>query len=196
MDLNLILQIAGLTLGLLYLWWEYHADHRMWIVGMVMSLVSLSLYFRKGLYADFAINIYYFLMPIYGYLVWTFGLKRKNSTEEKAPVPITHAPPTIIVGSCAVIAILWAILWAWLEYWTDSNVPIPDAFTTAGSIVATWMLARKYVEQWIIWIVVDAVSVALYIYKGIPLYAILYTAYTVVAILGYRLWSLRAVKAD
>lgn len=67
-------------------------------------------------------------------------------------------------------------------------MPLADAFTTALSIVAMWMLARKFLEQWIAWIAVDAVCIGLYAYKGIYLYAVLYTIYTVIAIIGYRNW--------
>ena len=75
-----------------------------------------------------------------------------------------------------------------LTNFTDSTVPYIDAFTTSLSIVAMWMLARKYVEQWLVWIVVDAVSAGLYFYKGIPFYGVLYAIYTAVAYFGYRRW--------
>lgn len=183
-DIDLILQIAGLAMGLLYLWWEYHANSRMWIVGAVMPMVSMWLYFRKGLYADFAINIYYLAMALYGYIAWTFGFARKY----KPPLPVRHARPVVSAASVGVLLVVWALLYLWLEYLTDSNVPVADAFTTAGSIVGTWMLARKYIEQWIYWIAVDTVCVALYIYKQIPFYAVLYAVYTVVAVFGYFKW--------
>lgn len=183
-DIDLILQIAGLAMGLLYLWWEYHANSRMWIVGAVMPMVSMWLYFRKGLYADFAINIYYLAMALYGYIAWTFGFTRRK----KPPLPVRHARPVVSAASVGVLLVVWALLYLWLEYLTDSNVPVADAFTTAGSIVGTWMLARKYIEQWIYWIAVDTVCVALYIYKQIPFYAVLYAVYTVVAVFGYFKW--------
>lgn len=183
-DIDLILQIAGLAMGLLYLWWEYHANSRMWIVGAVMPMVSMWLYFRKGLYADFAINIYYLAMALYGYIAWTFGFARRK----KPPLPVRHARPVVSAASVGVLLVVWALLYLWLEYLTDSNVPVADAFTTAGSIVGTWMLARKYIEQWIYWIAVDTVCVVLYIYKQIPFYAVLYAVYTVVAVFGYFKW--------
>ena len=85
-------------------------------------------------------------------------------------------------------ALLWfAMGWA-LDTQTDSTVPWYDAFTTAMSIVGMWLLARKYVEQWIVWIIVDAVCVWLYAYKGIYFYSALYAIYTVIAVFGYRKW--------
>lgn len=187
LNFELFLQIAGLLLGLLYLWWEYRADKRMWLVSVVMPMVSMVLYFRKGLYADFAINIYYLAIAAYGYAVWTFGSSRKKS-EEKKPLPIRHVTGRVVAGCTGVLALLWGALYLWLRYLTDSTVPVPDAFTTAASIVGMWLLARKYVEQWICWIVVDMVCVALYAYKQIPFYAVLYGIYTVIALFGYAKW--------
>lgn len=87
-----------------------------------------------------------------------------------------------------VAAALWAALACWLITCTDSTVPYADAFTTALSIVGMWMMARKIAEQWLVWFVVDIVCVALYFYKGIYFYAVLYAAYTAVSLLGYRKW--------
>jgi nicotinamide mononucleotide transporter len=72
--------------------------------------------------------------------------------------------------------------------WTNSTVPMTDALTTALSIVALWMMARKYAEQWLVWLLVDAICVPLYAYKGIYFYAGLYAVYTVIAWFGYRKW--------
>lgn len=184
MTLDKILEIAGFIIGLLYLYWEYHANPRMWIAGLLMPMISMWVYFSKGLYADFGMNIYYLLMAIYGYLAWTFNFRRR----EKASLPIRHISPRALLGAVGAFIPVYAAIALWLIYGTDSNVPLYDAFTTAMSIIATWMLARKYLEQWIAWIMVDAVCVGLYIYKGIYFYAALYLLYTVIAILGYRKW--------
>ncbi len=184
MPLDNILEIAGFLIGLLYLYWEYHANPRMWFASLIMPMISMWVYFSKGLYADFAMNIYYLLMGIYGYLAWTFNFHRR----EKAPLPITHITAGTLAATLGVFALVYALIAAWLIYCTDSTVPYYDAFTTALSIIATWMLARKYIEQWIAWMMVDAVCVGLYIYKGIYFYAALYLIYTVIAILGYRKW--------
>ncbi|MDE6480150.1 MAG: nicotinamide riboside transporter PnuC [Muribaculaceae bacterium] len=201
MPIDKILEILGFSIGLLYLWWEYHADRRMWYASMVMPAISMWIYFSKGIYADFAINIYYLVIAIYGFIVWTRGhnkTAKSDSSEfsdnpttrqhENLTTPITSIPPRMLFACVAVFLALWVGLYLILNYLTDSTVPIPDAFTTALSIVGMWMLARKYLQQWIAWILVDAVCTCLYWYKGIPLYAILYAIYTVIAFFGYRKW--------
>lgn len=186
-----ILEILGFSVGLLYLWWEYHADARVWLASVIMPAISMWIYFSKGIYADFAINIYYLIIAVYGYVIWRTGGKRK----EKKPQPISHTPLIVWGGIAAAIALIWwALTWI-LSNYTDSTVPVTDAFTTSLSIVGTWMLARKYAEQWLIWIAVDIVCVGLYAYKGLIFYPILYGIYTVVAIFGYRKW-LRMMKAS
>jgi nicotinamide mononucleotide transporter len=182
--LSTILEILGFCIGILYLWWEYHADSRVWFASVIMPAISIWIYFSKGLYADFAINIYYLLIAIYGYAAWTFNFKRK----EKAELPITRITLKRASLLLVVLAALWVALAQILIRYTDSTVPWSDAFTTALSIVAMWMLARKYAEQWLAWLVVDAVCVVLYIYKGIYFYAALYAIYTAVAYIGYRKW--------
>ncbi len=189
-----ILEVAGFCIGVLYLWWEYHADPRLWLASVIMPAISMWIYFSKGIYADFAINIYYFLIAIYGYIVWTrrgksSGKEKDENKKIKEGLPITRIPAKILAGCAVCFLILWGALYGALHWLTDSTVPLADAFTTSLSIVAMWMLARKYIEQWIAWIAVDAVCVGLYIYKGIYLYALLYAAYTIVAFFGYFKWK-------
>lgn len=142
------------------------------------------MYYTKGLYADFAMNIYYLVIAVYGYLAWTFNFNRKK----KENLPIRHISTGTLMATIGVFCLIYAALVAWLIYGTDSTVPYYDGFTTALSIVATWMLARKYIEQWIAWVMVDSVCVGLYIYKGIYFYAALYLIYTVIAVFGYFKW--------
>ncbi len=178
-----LLEIAGLLIGLLYLWWEYHANPRLWIASIVMPSISMWIYFRNGLYADFAINIYYFIMAIYGYVIWT----RHSARPDKAALAISHIKMPQLLGCLLALAALWIAIAYGLTY-TNSTVIPYDSFTTAMSIVATWMLARKYIEQWIAWILVDMVCVGLYFYKGMYFYGPLYAIYTVVAVFGYLKW--------
>ncbi len=190
--MDLALEIAGFLIGVLYLWWEYKADSRLWLASLIMPAISMWIYFRKGLYADFGINIYYLLIAVYGYWAWT--RKKPSHSEEKETLPVSHISLKVLAGSMAALGVIWAAIYYILVSFTDSTVPLADAFTTALSIVAMWLLARKYAEQWIAWIVVDAVCVGLYIYKGIYFYAALYAVYTAVAFFGYRKW-LRMIPA-
>lgn len=182
----MFLQIFGFCIGILYLWWEYQANPKVWIASIVMPCISMFIYWSKGLYADFGINIYYLLIAVYGFMMWTAGDKKKK--ENKKTLPITHPSYKVWMGAGVSFLILWYVIWLILTRFTDSNVPVADSFTTALSIVGLWMMARKYAEQWLIWLVVDIVCFVLYFYKAIPFYGVLYGVYSVIAIFGYRKW--------
>ena len=189
MELKLLLQIVGVALGLLYLWLEYRADIRLWVVGLIMPCVHGTLYFTAGLYADSAMQLYYILAGVYGWLVWR-NAPRASATEKA--LTIGHTPLGWWPWLVAVYVVLHGALYLVLRYATDSTVPFFDAMTTALSVVALWMLSRKRVEQWLVWALVDALTVGLYLYKGIPLTAALYGLYTVLALVGWRRWCYEA----
>lgn len=183
MELKLLLQIVGTLLGLLYLWLEYKANIWVWIVGAIMPMVHGMLYLSSGIYADAAMQLYYVAAGIYGLCVWLRGSKR----EEKR-VDIQFTPRKWIFSLVLVYLVLHVVLYFMLSEFTDSRVPFFDSMSTALSIVAMWMLSRKLVEQWLVWLVVDMISVGLYLYKGIPITAMLYTLYCALAVAGYMRW--------
>ena len=190
MDIKLILQIVGVALGLLYLYFEYKANIWLWVVGLIMPVVHGLLYYRSGLYADCAMEAYYILAGIYGLAVW---LRRGVNGQPK--FRIAHATARVWGIAAVMYAVAHVVIYYLLSIFTDSTVPAWDSFTTACSVVAYWMLSRKYVEQWLVWLVVDVVTVGLYIYKDIPLTAGLYALYSVLAVVGYMRWR-RVVSAQ
>jgi nicotinamide mononucleotide transporter len=187
-ELKVILQVVGVVLGLLYLWLEYKANIWLWVVGLIMPLVHGVLYFRSGLYADFSMQLYYILAGVYGLMVWYRGAESKKNNEDKRELKITRTPLAVWVAIVGMYAVLHSAIYLFLINFTDSTVPFWDSFTTALCIVAYWMLSRKYVEQWLVWLAVDVVTVGLYIYKDIPLTAGLYALYSAMAVAGYLRW--------
>lgn len=185
MEWNSILDLTALIVGLVYLLLEYRASIYVWIAGIIMPAVDLFLYWDAGLYGDFGLAVYYLLASIYGFIAWKFW-KKESTTEE---MPITRFPMRLLLPVTVVFLVVWGLVWAFLQYWTNSTVPVTDSLTNALSIIGMWMLARKYVEQWIVWIVADAIYVWLYAYKGLPFKASLYTFYIIIAFFGIRAWK-------
>lgn len=185
------LDIFTTALGLLYIYLEYKAKIALWIVGIIMPALDVVLYWKHGLYGDAGMAVYYTLAAIYGYLAWRFGGKRGQA--KGGEMPITHFRRRLILPTAAVFLALWWATWYVLVHFTNSTVPVMDAFTNALSFVGLWALARKYVEQWFVWIVVDAVCCYLYVTKGIPFKAGLYGLYVVIAVMGYVKW-LKQIK--
>ena len=184
------LELLGTAVGIIYLWLEYRASIYLWIAGIIMPAIYIFIYYDAGLYADFGINIYYLLIALYGWVAWKTGFTLSGKKKKKSgELPISQAPTHIWARIVAAyIAAQLFITWVLVEY-TDSTVPIADSFTTALSIVGMWMLARKYIEQWWVWCIVDVASSALYIYKELYFTAALYAVYAIIAIFGYRKWK-------
>ncbi len=178
------LEIIGTAIGVVYLYLEYKASAWLWVASIAMPAVYLAVYYEAGLYADFGISIYYILASVYGLVCWL-----KGAHTGSRPLPISHTPKSLYLPLTIISAAIFAAIGLILSRFTDSTVPWADAFTTSLSIVALWMLARKYVGQWLVWIVVDVASSALYVYKGLWFTAALYLAYAVIAVFGYRKWK-------
>ena len=184
MDTLRFLDILGFVVGLVYLILEYKASIWLWLASIIMPAIDMVLYYKAGLYADFGMAIYYCLAGVYGYVAW----KWLGRTKTQQVRPVTRYKRAHILPSVLALGLLWFGIWWILSHWTNSTVPMADAFTTALSIVALWALAQKYAEQWLLWLVVDLVCCILYVRKGIPFKAAIYGLYTVVAVLGYRKW--------
>lgn len=177
------LEIAGTLAGLLYLWFEYKASIWLWPVSIIMPAIYIIVYYQARLYADSGISIYYLLAGIYGWWAWA---KHTVKGKEKS---IAFTPRRLIVPLFFVLSIVFMLIGSVLSAYTNSTVPWWDSFTTALSIIAMWMLARKYVEQWLVWLVVDVASCGLYIYKELYFTSFLYGLYAVIAFFGYLKWK-------
>ena len=197
MSTELIIEIIGAAIGLIYLYLEYKANVWLWPVGIVMSIFYVVIFFHGKFYADAAVYLYYIGANAYGLFQWTRSRKKTLGEDEVTKeLPITHVPAKRILPLAAITFTLWMILYLILRTVTDSPIPLGDAFTTAVSIVATWMLAQKYLEQWMLWIVVNIVSTILYFWKGLYPTGILFIVYVIVAVLGYFRWKKEMVKDD
>ncbi len=185
------MDVLGTTLGLLYLYLEFKENIWMWIVGSVMPVIYIFVLYKAGIYADCGMEVYYFLAGIYGFIVWKFG--KKVAGKE---IAISYTPRSLKNMLWLVMIVLWMAMGTFLDKCTDSTVPYIDGLSTAMSIVGLWMLSRKYIEQWWVWFVVDAISVGLYIYKGVYGRALLYAIYTGMAIYGYFVWKKKMEKAS
>ena len=179
------LDMLTTILGLIYIWLEYRASIALWFVGVIMPALDIYLYWSHGLYGDSGMACYYTLAALYGFYVWKF----KKTRKKKEPLPIIKMPHDKYLPVAVFFFIAWGTIYYILIRWTNSTVPLQDSFTNALSFVGMWALARKYVEQWLFWIAVDAVCCILYVQKGIPFKAGLYGLYVVIAVAGYFKWN-------
>ena len=171
-------------LGWLYLWFEYRASLWVWALGIVMPALDIVLYHQTMLYGDMCLSVYYLLAAVYGLIMWRYGGKG-----EKKELEISLMPRKTASVMFAVSVFVWYGTYYLLSHYTNSNVPVTDALTNALSILGMWAMAKKYLQQWWIWITVDIIDIFLYAYKGLPFKAAIHVAYIVVGVLGYLKWK-------
>jgi nicotinamide mononucleotide transporter len=153
-----------------------------WPVAIVSVGVYIFIFFNTHLYADMGLQVYFMVMNIYGWYYWA----KKPADENKIPVAIVTRKE--FLWSVLAIIVFTVILGTGLKY-TPASYPYIDSFCTACSLVAQVWLARKILENWLIWIFVDIVYVGVYIFKGLHLTAIMYAIYVGIALLGYIDWK-------
>lgn len=178
------IEVLGAVTGIVFLYLEIKENIWLWPFGIVTSALYIYIFFVSKFYADMGLQFYYLAISLYGWWHWLYGGKRKG--EDTLPISriSTKLAAVLFLVSIAIFAVLASIL----INFTDSTVPYGDAFTTALSIVATWMLARKILEMWWVWVLVNAVAMGLYIYKGLYPTSVLFFLYFSMSIVGYLKW--------
>jgi len=185
-------EIIGAILGAVYVFLSIKQNILTWLLGLLTSLLYIYVFFKSGFYADMSLQFYYVVVSIYGWIIWAKGTETQG---KKVDLPVSRTTKKLLLLLFPISILLWFLIWVILKNFTDSIVPIGDSFTTAFSIIATWMLARKKIEHWIIWIGVDLVCMVLFVWKGLYPTVILYAIYTAAAVWGFFEWN-KDLKLD
>lgn len=189
------IELIGALLGLLYIFFSIKQHILTWPTGLFTSLLYTVVFFQSGFYADMGLQVYYVAISIYGWYFWLKGGK-KTSVGHQKKLPARRTPKKLLINLLLATIIIYAGILFILLNFTDSSVPYMDSLTTALSITATWMLAKKYIEHWLIWVFVDIFSAGLYVYKGLWPTVILFLVYTVMAVVGYIEWKKDLIKKN
>jgi len=179
--LGFVLSVATVVLTIL-------RNHWGWLFAIVSSATYGVVFFDARLYGDAGLQGVFIAASIWGWWQWLRGAQGR-------PLPVTWLARAGRAWALAGWALGFLALSAFLKAFTDTDVPHMDGFLTAGSLVGQLLTARKKIENWHTWIVVDVLYVGLYVYKGLHLTAILYAVFVVLAVLGLRAWS-AAARAD
>ncbi|MFT3751925.1 MAG: nicotinamide riboside transporter PnuC [Paludibacter sp.] len=177
------IEIVGAILSLIYLYLSINQKVSLWFFGIVSSLFYIVVFFQSKLYADMSLQLYYVVISIYGWINWKTGRGETNDN-----LPATRASKRLWLNLIAVTLVIYLIYYLILSYFTDSTIPKADSLVGALSIIGTWMLARKYIENWLVWIVADGLCIGLYLYKSLYPTAILFVIYTLMSVDGYWQW--------
>jgi nicotinamide mononucleotide transporter len=184
------IQIFGVVTGILYVILEVKQNRLLWPLGILTSAAYIYIFFSGKFYADMGLQVYYVLISIYGWYYWNRG----GARADKGELPVVRINRQQLILLLLTFALSWLGIYFILDRFTDSTVPLGDSFTTALAIVATWMLTRKIIEQWFLWIIANVVSIGLYIYKGLYPTVFLYAVYAGMAVYGYLVWKRSMTK--
>jgi nicotinamide mononucleotide transporter len=191
-----IIEIFGAVTGIAYVFLEIRRNILLWPLGIITSAVYIYVFGRNGFYSNMALQVYYLVISIYGWILWHGAggmehgeLEGKDGQAEGAVSDVRRIGRRTALACLVTAVVLWGGLWYAIDRWTDSQVPQWDALITSFSVVATWMLTKKYLEQWYVWIVADAIAVVIYAATGLYATAVLFVVYTVMAVIGVRAWG-------
>ncbi len=177
------LEILGFLTGAICVYLNTRQNVLGWFFGIFNAVLYAAVFWQVRLYADMGLQGYYFLTSIYGWWMWKFGGASHDG------VRVTHTPVRLY-PIFALIFLVATLSWGFLlGKFTDGTLTYADSALTIASLIAQWMMARKYLENWIIWIVADVCYVAMYFYKDLHLTAILYFVFLILAVMGYVQWK-------
>ena len=176
-------EIVAALLAIAYLLLAMRQDARCWIAWIISSLMYLFVMYSAGLYMEAGLQIFYLLMGFYGLYQWQYKLANNETLKIKVWPITTHM-------MCLTALFLLVITSGYiLSNNTDAASPYIDAFTTWGAIIASYMVAKKILENWIYWFVIDFVSVFLFVSRELYPTALLFCLYLILVIFGYRSWK-------
>ena len=191
------LEILGTLSGLVCVWLLIKESVLTFPIGLLYAVITSAVVIEARLYADLVLNLYFVLMNGYGWYFWIRGAEERQIEGKLLVASI----PRNELAFAAVAMILGTLMVGYFfSAYTDADFAYWDSLTTVASFVAMWMTARKYLESWVLWFLIDVLQIALYGVKGFSgspglyFYSFLYIVYLYMAVLGWRSWSQNVVK--
>jgi nicotinamide mononucleotide transporter len=184
MDIDIFIEIFGAVTGLIYVYLEIIQKKAMWVVGGLSAITYIIVFLNSGLIAAMGLQFYYLGMSVYGWKKWG-GLKVDGE--------IGKPTVSIISGKMFIFSLLISIMGYFvlsfiLEVYSEDPMPKVDALIAVISMLATWWVTKKYIQNWILWVFADGIAVYLYINQELYATALLYLGYMAAAVAGYVHW--------
>jgi nicotinamide mononucleotide transporter len=179
------IELLGAILGIVYVFFSIRQNILTWPIGLLTSILYVWVFFISKLYADMGLQLYYVFISVYGWYEWLHGNKSNKEESLKISRLTLRLGYQLLFFSILTFLLIWFIL----ANYTDSPVPVADALATALSLIATWMLARKILEHWLMWIFIDTFSIGLFLYKSLFPTVFLFIVYTIMAVVGFFEWK-------
>ena len=188
MNIENWIELIASILGFVGIFLQIKQNAWYWLTSILMVILYVYVFYKSKFYADMSFQFYYLGVSVYGWIYWIKDKSRKTIDRKKGKIIAKKLKLKQLIFSIIISLVLWIIIYIILQIFTDSDVILGDSFTTALSIVATFLLARKFIENWLFWIIVDFVSTILYISKELYPTAVLFTVLTILAFVGFFKW--------
>ncbi|MDP5231296.1 MAG: nicotinamide riboside transporter PnuC [Cellulophaga sp.] len=182
---DIVLEIVAVIFGLSSVWFSKQNNILVYPTGLLSTSIFVYLLLKWGLLGDMLINIYYFIMSIYGWYIWTRKVDDENLTPISKTTKKEHQTSFFIFIATLLFVFTVYTYFDKFNHWTAYI----DTFTTAIFFVGMWLMAKRKIENWLYWIVGDIISVPLYFYKGFTFTSLQYFIFTIIAIFGYLAWK-------
>ncbi len=176
------IEVLGFVFGIVGVWLTLKENILCFPIGIVNVIASFFLFFDQKLYSDVIQQVVYLILLTYGWYTW----KKKIG---KPDIGISNSSFQFLSVHLMAAAILSLIMGGLFSRFTDASVPYIDSAATALSFLAQYLIARKRIENWLLWMVVNVTYISIYFYKGLYLYSILFLIYLALAVLGYKQWK-------
>lgn len=176
------LEIVAVVLGLACVWLTVRQHIGCWPTGLAMVSLYIVVFFRAKLYSDMLLQVVYVFLQIYGWYAWLHGGAGHTRLD------VSRLPWRQVAPWMAVCIVGTAALGGAMSSYTDAALPYVDAFATVASLIAQWLMARKVLESWFVWIAVDVVSIGMYLSKSLHWTAGLYAVFLILAAWGWWEW--------
>ena len=181
------LEFVAVVFGILSVVYSRAENILVYPTGLINTTLYIYLSVQAGLYAEASVNGYYTIMSVAGWIWWT------QKGGDGGRLRISGSSATDWRNALLFFGIFWIVLWWLLSHFTDSSVPIADAFAAASAYTGMWLMARKKLENWIWWIITNIASIPLYFSKGFVFTSFQYLVFLALAILGYVEWRRKLI---
>ncbi|GAB4130955.1 MAG: nicotinamide riboside transporter PnuC [Raineya sp.] len=180
-------ELTGFITSLVCVWLNIRANIWAWFWAIVSSGVSAIFFYHLRLFGDMNLQFFFIATAVYGWYQWRFG-RKSTKDGESTKLQISYLPKNYYLPLSTVFLLLFGAVYITLKA-LKGDILFWDTLTTTLSVLATWLAARKYIENWLLWLVADVIYVVMYLYKGAQLYAILYALFLLMAYIGFRNWQ-------
>lgn len=180
------LELVAAVLALAMVGCNMRELHWGWPLAIASSLLYVGVFAQARIYGDASLQIFFAVVASWGWFQWLRGRRADGSS-----LHVSRLSSRGRWGTLAACAIAWPAVSFFLIRFTDSDVPWFDGFATGLSLVGQFLLARKFIENWMVWLAVNAVSVGLFVHKGLWLTVALYAVFAVLSVAGYLAWRKR-----